>query len=307
MSNVYVLAGVAGVGKSTHIEQHKSEDSIVISSDAIRKELFGELSQNANDKVFQLLYKRAKDAILTDNDVFIDTTALTRKTRKHLYGVLKGAAKKHSKEITVIVVAIHKPLKTILEQNSKREGLAKVPETVVKRMYSSFQPPLKGLDCDEFVLISDDYISYKDEIEETIHESHRNKFHIETLAEHTEMVRQSVLKSDLPDEDKKLLETVAVYHDLGKSVTRGSIKPRNEIEEQIEKEYGSYDRFIGHENVSSFYFLIGEPTHPDKEIISEVILGHMSYKQTPDKFNGTVKDLLEKFTPHDNSSKNPFS
>ena len=45
MTVVKVLIGVAGVGKSTYIEQHKTEKSLVLSSDELRIELFKAIEQ----------------------------------------------------------------------------------------------------------------------------------------------------------------------------------------------------------------------------------------------------------------------
>lgn len=43
MTVIKMLIGVAGVGKSTYIKQHKTEKSLVLSSDELRIELFGSL------------------------------------------------------------------------------------------------------------------------------------------------------------------------------------------------------------------------------------------------------------------------
>ena len=69
MAVIKVLIGVAGVGKSTYIKQHKTEKSLVLSSDELRIELFGDLeagnTPEAIPVVFKTLHERMKEALLS--------------------------------------------------------------------------------------------------------------------------------------------------------------------------------------------------------------------------------------------------
>ena len=99
MTVVKVLIGVAGVGKSTYIEQHKTEKSLVLSSDKLRIELFGDLeagnAPEAIPVVFKVLHERMKEALLSKqyDTIFYDATNLNRKLRKGFYEQFKKYAK----------------------------------------------------------------------------------------------------------------------------------------------------------------------------------------------------------------------
>ena len=71
-----VMAGLVGSGKSTRAEEIKSyledmdkkngivRDTVILSSDAIREEITGDVNcQTRNDEVFSLLHRRIKDNI----------------------------------------------------------------------------------------------------------------------------------------------------------------------------------------------------------------------------------------------------
>lgn len=141
---VHILIGPAGVGKSTFIRENAGE-ALVLSSDAIREELYGSLSEGNkhNDKVFTTLLNRLRKAVEQgDRDVYVDATNLSRKTRTHYYNQIKS----WNKNATVIADVIHKPLKSILQQNAQRTGDKVVPMDVVDRMYKSMTIPRIGLD-----------------------------------------------------------------------------------------------------------------------------------------------------------------
>ena len=98
MTVVKILIGVAGVGKSTYIEQHKTEKSLVLSSDTLRIELFGDLeagnAPEAIPVVFKTLHERMKEALLSKqyDTIFYDATNLSRKLRKGFYEQFKKYA-----------------------------------------------------------------------------------------------------------------------------------------------------------------------------------------------------------------------
>ena len=54
MTQVNILVGVAGSGKSTFIYNNIKANDIHLSSDNIRKELYGDLYQNDPKQVFDL-------------------------------------------------------------------------------------------------------------------------------------------------------------------------------------------------------------------------------------------------------------
>ena len=196
MKKIKILAGVAGVGKSTYINQHKKENDLVLSSDQLRIELYGNLEEGNkyNGEVFNELNNRLRQAIKThDGDIYYDTTAVSRKQRAGLYKQIKKTAELNDYEIEVVL--LHKPLEQIKEQNNERTGFARVPDDVVERMYKALQAPRIGVDCDSFRVVAPDFSEYMDEINHRVDEPHNSPYHAESLQEHMDMVNRSAEKN----------------------------------------------------------------------------------------------------------------
>lgn len=135
---LHLLCGVPGCGKSTLAE---SLSGYVISTDQLRKFLCGDEAIFKHDKlVFQLLETITKYMVSNKQNVIIDATNITIKSRK----IFIDIAKEHGAK--VIVHWIDCPLAKAKERNSNRER--HVPEVVISSMYKSFQPPTtqEGID-----------------------------------------------------------------------------------------------------------------------------------------------------------------
>lgn len=64
MKRLTILVGLAASGKSTVASKMEQKGAIVVSSDAIRKELFGDESVQSNPtKVFQIFNERIINAL----------------------------------------------------------------------------------------------------------------------------------------------------------------------------------------------------------------------------------------------------
>lgn len=130
MNKLYTMVGIPGSGKSTIANQ--IPNTVVISSDAIRKELYGAEEIQGNGKqVFDLVYKRIGEKLAKGNDVVFDATNLTPWTRS---AVFRFTAEH-------IAVFVNTSLDDCLERNAARER--KVPEEVIYRMYHSLTCPNK--------------------------------------------------------------------------------------------------------------------------------------------------------------------
>lgn len=130
MNKLYTMIGIPGSGKSTIANQ--IPNAIVISSDAIRKELYGAEEIQGNGKqVFDLVYKRIGEELAKGNDVVFDATNLTPWTRN---AVFRFPAER-------IAIFVNTPLDVCLERNATRER--KVPEKVIHRMYNNLIYPSK--------------------------------------------------------------------------------------------------------------------------------------------------------------------
>lgn len=267
MKKLIILAGVPGSGKSTYIKKNLPKNSLVLSSDEIRLELFGEMNQENNDKVFALLHDRLEEGLKdeTVQTIVYDATNVTRKRRKSIYNQYKGKA---NIEVHMILV----PLKTAQKQNKEREH--KVPNYVIERMYMQLEPPRKGVDCDNYKIIGN-YDDFLEEIEEHMDEPHYSPWHTETIREH--------IQATVELSPKDYLKEIAEHHDLGKSVTRKDHRLNTDFSVYFKEQTGHYKTYYAHERVSAMYYVLKNKDTITENIyqqnILEVILFHIMYKQ----------------------------
>jgi predicted kinase len=126
---VYIMIGIAGSGKSTYINRNKKSKDIVISSDSIRGELFGDESDQSNNKmVFEIFENRLIECLKENKTCWLDSTALTRILREKQVKIIK----EYNKNAKIVYVYIDKGLATALKQNKMRER--RVPEEVIEAM-----------------------------------------------------------------------------------------------------------------------------------------------------------------------------
>lgn len=289
MTVIKVLIGVAGVGKSTYIEQHKTEKSLVLSSDELRIELFGDLeagnTPEAIPVVFKTLHERMKEALLSKqyDTIFYDATNLNRKLRKGFYEQFKKYA-----EIEAIVLV--KPLATILEQNAQRSGFAKVPESVIRRMYESLQVPRISVDCDKIEVIGD-FEDFAKEIAMIKGMKHDSPYHAEDVDTHIQMTIDGA-KAQEPSTyyTKDEIVTLAELHDLGKGITKKPSNSRGVAHDYFVEVHGSHSMFDNHANVGAMYALVKfkEELNKSNLKIIEAIYQHMN------AHNGFSEKMIKK-------------
>ena len=130
-----MFCGLPASGKSTYAEKlAKETDAIVLSSDAIRWELFGdETDQSHNQKVFQELHKRTKEWLCAGRDVIYDATNISSKRRRAFLNELTKI------DCIKNCVIIATPYEQCLKNN--RDRARQVPEWAIERMYRKWQTP----------------------------------------------------------------------------------------------------------------------------------------------------------------------
>lgn len=297
-----ILSGVAGVGKSTYIEQYYPSTTVV-SSDAIKNELG--LEGPNSSIIFDELYKRINNYMSQNVETIIaDATFLTRKSRLKLL----NCTNPHQKGYTVEIIQLHKPFDTIKHQNAARPIDQIVPEESLRQMYLSMQPARIGLDCDEYTCIHHPINKYEKEMTQGLHEPHRSLYHTETIKQHIDWAVQ--LATDLYGKDSLLVE-VAKWHDSGKPFARTPKQNPPHIQAYLDAVLGGNDRYLGHENVSAMYYQIMNE-HPNPDVI-DVILNHMVAHSTDDlennkaikrqKLSSTVIEYLKDFKDIDSLAK----
>lgn len=312
MTVIKVLIGVAGVGKSTYIEQHKTEKSLVLSSDALRIELFGDLeagnAPEAIPVVFKTLHERMKEALLSKqyDTIFYDATNLSRKLRKGFYQQFKKYA-----EIEAVVLV--KPLATIIEQNSQRVGFAKVPESVIRRMYESLQVPRIDVDCDKIQVIGD-YKAFEDEIAMIKGMKHDSPYHAEDVDTHIQMtIDGAKAQSESIHYTKDEIVTLAELHDLGKGITKKPSQSKGVAHDYFVEVHGSHSMFANHQYVGAMYALVkfkddlSESHLKVVEAIYQHMNAHNGFSEKmikKDKLDESLLVLSNDFAKIDSNSRN---
>ena len=127
---LYTMIGLPGSGKSTFASDHP--ECVVVSTDAIRAELFGDESEQKNGKlVFDAAYARLAQAVEAGQDTIFDATNLQRKYRKKIFQMFPNAYH--------VAVFVNTSIEVCKERNAKRDRV--VPEMVIDRMASNLNAP----------------------------------------------------------------------------------------------------------------------------------------------------------------------
>ena len=300
MKKLFVMVGIPGSGKGTYIKGHKADNSFVISSDDIRKEIFGdENSQEDNGKVFNVFYGRMVKAIteFPCDEIWLDATNINRKNRRRIFEELKQKHVRDLVEVTAVVMAT--PYETCVKRDLERDRT--VGEEVIRKFVARFCYPQTFEGFDHITAIWTD--EKKENVIWGIEDKmtgfdQKSKWHRYDLMTHTEKTFQA-LKNE-----SATLKVAAIFHDVGKLWT------------QTVGEDG-YCHYYTHERVSSYFTLAhwreiqaelnrclvgyGERMDDVLFLIDEHILGHNV--QNVDKyvamFGKDMWDMLMKFCDAD--------
>lgn len=138
--DIYFLVGIPASGKSTYavklkeeIENEHARQVHVLSSDAIRAELYGDESvQKDPQRVFKLLYARADNFLAAGHSIIIDSTGVQAKHRKEVC----RAYNKYTK-CAIIIPAF---IEDCVERDQLRSRHC--GEEVILHFARQFEPPI---------------------------------------------------------------------------------------------------------------------------------------------------------------------
>ena len=146
----YMMIGLPGSGKSWEAKEiAERENAVIVSSDAIRGELYGDESCQDNPrKVFEIVEKRVRKTLSSGRSVIMDATNISGKRRAEWVSQMKmyGAE--------MIAVYLDTPISICIERQDFRQR--KVPVDVIRRMQRQFQAPVKKEGWDEIITIRTD-------------------------------------------------------------------------------------------------------------------------------------------------------
>ena len=272
MNSLIMLIGLPASGKTSYAQEMKKrygEELEIISSDAIRKELFGsEEEQKYNDKVFNEVFHRTKKSILKNKITIIDATNLSRKRRIAFLKQFNNCEKR----ATVFAI----PFEVCCEHNIFRERI--VPQYAMNRMYRSFEPPhwAEGFDRIDIVRWDSDNLTIEDELAENIKCEHDNPHHSLSCGEHclaTEEAAKDICKEEYWDSVTSYLITKAArYHDVSKYKCKVFHNAKGAPTDDA--------HYFNHENVSAYDYMAyeaGMESEYDTIVIANLIANHMVF------------------------------
>lgn len=149
---VFILSGPPASGKSTWIQkQMKTNPGTWCSRDAVRFSMIGEDEDYfaRENEVFEAWIFSIQTAIANSaiENVYIDATHLNEKSRDKVLNRL------NLENATLCAVNFTVPLEECIRRNDLREGRARVPRSVIRRMYFSFVPAEQGKKYKEVINI----------------------------------------------------------------------------------------------------------------------------------------------------------
>ena len=140
---VVIMSGVPGVGKTTKAKEIVrgfeliNSKAIYISRDEIRFKYLETLGGDYfeyEDQVVKEFINTINEAIVREYEfIIVDATHNNKSGRKKLISQLKG-------DFMLIGVNVEKSEAEILAQNDLREGRARVPHSIIRRMISQREP-----------------------------------------------------------------------------------------------------------------------------------------------------------------------
>lgn len=146
MTTLILMVGIPASGKSTYTKMKLSPKYKILSSDAIRKELFeDESDQMHNEIVFQTLYERARNLLVSGKDVVIDATNNNANIRKK--------ALSHFEDLNIKrkAIVIETPINECIKRDNERKR--HVGENVISNFSNSFEYPTKSEGFDDIICI----------------------------------------------------------------------------------------------------------------------------------------------------------
>ena len=232
MNKLTLMVGLPASGKSTYAKEMADDNTVVLSSDALRKELLGdERCQDDNDIVFKTLYRRAKECLLEGKDVVIDATNINMKARR------RALANFANMDIRREAVVMATPYEVCLKRDKLRERT--VGEEVIKKFLYRFEVPMayEGFSCVAIVKAALQH-PLRTIWSKSIAFDQKNAHHKYTLDEHMD---RCAFEVEQRSRCASLIEA-AKSHDIGKPYT------------QTFGEDGQA-HYYSHHNVSAYYYM----------------------------------------------------
>lgn len=244
MSELIFMCGLPASGKSTISNQYRDKGYIVLSSDELREELYGDVAnQDHNSDLFIELYRRARLQLSLGFDVIIDATNVVSKRRvSGLESILKNTKKDKIQldrnNIKVIAEIIACPYNECIDRNKSRDR--KVPNGVIESMYKQWQAPMKqeGFDEVRLTYTSDTVFLISNILNLLYTVPQFNHHHNLTIGHHCNRVARELAF------EKHYIYNAGLLHDTGKLFCMQFKDSNNKVSFEA--------KFYNHESVSAY-------------------------------------------------------
>ena len=242
---LYYLVGLPASGKSTWAKNMMDNNTILLSSDNLREELYGDINnQEHNGELFNELNKRVKENLKNGKDIIYDATNISSKRR---ISFLKELKKINCHKQCIY---FNTNFEMCIDRDKKRKR--KVGTKVIEKMYKNLQIPMYFEGWDDISIwcydngennldinINYDYGMYCSLLDEEtytrncIERGQDNPYHILNMSRHMYYAYDWIKRYT----DNKYLIFATLIHDIGKPYTK------------IYKD--KYAHYYGHENISA--------------------------------------------------------
>lgn len=214
--SLILLVGVPGSGKTTYAKNYIEQNSNIVhlSSDAIRKELYGDENIQGNPgDVFSLMQKRAVQALNDGQNVIYDATNITRKDRQGIISVCPKFIKIEAHIIWALI-------ETCIEQDASRDRT--VGKEVIDRMLKRFQAPYYDEGIDEIKIIRPQGFNthkYYNTVISNMLIPHDNPHHTLGIYHHCQEAYEEICCHSIEAD----ICMAALWHDIGKPYVKAFI------------------------------------------------------------------------------------
>lgn len=243
MNKLILLVGLPGAGKSTYahrLMEQLTESSLWLSSDSIRKELYGDESiQGDPNKVFRVMHQRARASLTDGVTVIYDATNVNRKSRKQIISIAKAL------RVTIEAHIVWCPYEICLQRDVTRDRV--VGEGIIKRFLYRWETPYYDEGIDTIVLVNTDsnhdYTTYENRLVNEMRIPHENPHHTASVWQHCLNAHCDASNNS----NDLVVISASLYHDIGKPMTK--------FYDEKSSEESPLAHYYNHQNVGGYLAL----------------------------------------------------